>query len=148
MDVMASIRNMLLLGALLVASSPMWCTELTGMFDEGCCGTTFQLRVLHALKKTGKPEKEVILSFYQGCPGHIALGSWVSEGWQKVDAKICVVNSTQCEPASAAKINIELVTRRGKHAAGSYSVDFSNNQHEEGRFIAKYRHEGPKYICE
>jgi hypothetical protein len=116
--------------------------------DEDCCGTSFHLRVLHKGGKKGIPEKEIILYLEQGCPGHISLSYLVSADWAEVGAKLCDVGSSRCDRATSAKIRLESVSHKGKHASGSYSVDFPSTGHEEGRFTVKYRHEGPTLICE
>jgi hypothetical protein len=124
-----------------------WAADLKGTMDEGCCYTNFHLRVLHLLAEKDAPDKEIILSLYQGCPAHIPLNMLVSEGWQKVDAKLCNVGSNQCEPATGAKILLESMTRKGKHASGSYSADIPSIGHKEGGFSVRRHHEGSLPIC-
>jgi hypothetical protein len=134
--------------ALIGAPAASWSADLKGTMDEGCCETTFHLRVLHRREKKGESDKEIILTLFQGCPGHIPLRSWVSEGWQKVEAKLCDVGSNQCEASTEARIRLESMSHKGKHALGSYSVDFPIAGHKEGRFSVRQHHEGPQYICE
>jgi len=133
---------------LIGGSASSWSADRKGTMDEGCCGTSFHLRVLHKGEKKGIPEKEIILYLHQGCPGHISLSYLVSARWVEVEAKLCDVGSSECEHATAAKIRLESVSHKGKHASGGYSVDFLSAGHQEGRFTVKYHHEGPIPICE
>lgn len=132
----------------LIGVPPAWSSDRKGTMDEDCCGTSFHLRALRRAETKEVQAKGIVLTLFQGCPGHLPLGSLVSADWLKVEAKLCEVGSSQCEPATAAKIRIESVSHKGKHASGSYSVDFSNAGHEEGKFTVKYHHKGPQYICE
>jgi hypothetical protein len=143
-----SMRLIVVALVLIYVRAVSWAADLKGTMDEGCCYTNFHLRVLHL--RTGKdtPGKEIILSLFQGCPGHVPLNMLVSEGWQKVEAKLCDVGSTQCEPATGAKIRLETMSHKGTHASGSYSVDFPSVGHQEGRFSVKQHHEGSPPICE
>jgi hypothetical protein len=109
--------------------------------------TTFRLRISHVGNKKGTPEKEIILRFNRGYAGP-PLGMWVSGGWLRVEAKLCDMGSSQCGPATAGMIRLEVVSHKGKHASGSYSVDFPSAGHQEGKFTAKYHHKGPQCICE
>jgi hypothetical protein len=134
--------------ALILIGGPAvcWSADLKGTMDEDCCGTTFHIRVPHKREKKGGPDQKVVLRLFQGCPGP-SLGAWVVADWLKVDGKLCELGSSQCEPATAAKVRLESMTHRGKRVLGTYSIDFSNARHEEGRFTTKYHHIGPKPIC-
>jgi len=116
--------------------------------DSDCCGTIFHLRASHQAEKDGAPEKEIVLRLFQGCPGNIALGMWVSADWLEVKAKLCDVGSSQCEPAAAAGIRPESVSHRDKRASGSFTADFPSTGHQEGKFKVKYHHQGPIPIGE
>jgi len=140
-------RCVLVALVLIAGSTASWSADLKGTMDEDCCGTTFHLRVSHAREKKGTLGEEIIFRLFQGCPGP-SLGAWVVGDWLKVDGKLCEVGPGQCGPATAAKICLESMSHRGKHVSGSYSIDFPNARHEEGRFAAKYHHNGPKPICE
>jgi len=140
-------RRILLVLILVGGSTVSWSADLKGTMDEDCCGTTFHLRVSHTREKKGTLGKEIIFRLFQGCPGP-SLGAWVVGDWLKVDGKLCEAGAGQCEPATTAKIRLEAMSRKGKRVTGSYSIDFSNAQHEQGRFAAKYHHKGPKPICE
>ena len=140
-------RRLLLALILIGGSTASWSADLKGTMDSCCEATTFRLRASHAVNGKGALEKEIVLRFDRGYPGP-PLGMWVSAGWLKVEAKLCNVGSSQCEPASAAKIRLDSVSHYGEHASGLYSIDFSNGQHEEGKFTAKYHHNGPECICE
>ena len=124
-----------------------WSADRKGTMDEDCCGTSFQLRVPHNGEKAGTAGKEIILRLSQGCPGHLPLSGLVAADWLKADATLCN-GSSQCEAATAARIRLESVSHNARHASGSYSADFPNAGHAEGKFIVKYHHEGPRYICE
>ena len=116
--------------------------------DSGCCETTFTLRVPHQKMRTDIPEKKLSLELFRGCPGPGFGSVWVGPDWLKVHAKLCAAGSSQCEAATSAKIHLDFVSTNGKHASGSFSVDFPNAGHEEGKFAVKQHHEGPRYICE
>jgi hypothetical protein len=132
---------------LIGGATPSWAADLKGTVDSCCEATTFRLRTSHAGDRKGALEKEIVLRFDRGHPGP-PLDMWVSAGWLKVEAKLCDVGSGQCEPARAAKIRLDLVSHYGEHASGLYSIDFSNGQHEEGKFTAKYHRNGPECNCE
>jgi len=138
----------ILVALVLIGGSALsWSADLKGTMDEDCCGTSFSLRVLHTERAKAAPEKEIVLRLYQGCPGHLPLGSMVSAGWQQVEAKVCEVGSSQCEPAAAAKIQLDFLSRNGKHASGSYRLDLPNAEHQEGKFAVKRHHIGPRNVC-
>jgi hypothetical protein len=141
-----AMRGIFLALILIRGSAVSWCADLKGTRDEDCCGTTFHLPVSRARQKKGLA-KELVLRLFQGCPGP-SLGAWVVADWLKVDGKLCELGSSQCEPATAAKIRLEAMSHRGKRVFGTYSIDFSKARHEEGRFMTKYHHIGPKPICE
>jgi hypothetical protein len=148
MPSLGSIRNVLA-GAILLAVSaqPALSADYKGTMDFGCCGTEFRLRVLQHPKGKRTPEKEIILQLHQGCPGRIPLEMMVPLD-QAVQAELCEPSSKHCETATAGKIHLDSLSKNGKHASGSFTADFPNAGHEEGKFTVKYHHEGPKYICE
>jgi hypothetical protein len=76
------------------------------------------------------------------------LGAWVGADWVSVEAKRCDLASGECEPVAAGKIRVESVSRNGGHAYGSYSFDFPNTGHDEGKFTVKDQHKGQQIICE
>jgi hypothetical protein len=140
-------RRILLVLILVGGSTVSWSADLKGTMDSCCETTTFHLRLPRTASKKGAPDKEIILRFDRGYPGP-PLGMWVSAGWLKVEAKLCDVESSHCEPATAAKIRLDSVGREDEYASGLYSIDFSNTQHEEGKFTVKYHHNGPECVCE
>src|SRR6516225_5930894 len=134
----SSMRCVLVALAMICGPALSWSADRKGTMDEDCCGTTFHLRILHTGKEKGSPEKELVLRLAQGCPGHIPLRGWVSEGWIKVEGKVCVVSSSRCDPVKKAEMQIEVMNEEGGKATGSYRIDFSDDRHEEGKFVAKY----------
>jgi len=115
--------------------------------DWDCCGTSFHLRSVRREAGTA-PRKEIVLWLRQGCPGRIPLEAMVSTDQLVVQAKLCEVGSTQCEDATSAKLRLEMVSRNGKHASGSFTADFPSAGHQEAKFAVKYHHTGPRVICE
>jgi hypothetical protein len=148
MSPLGSIRNVLA-GTLLLAvcAPPSFSADYKGTMDFGCCGTEFRLNVLQHPQGKRAPEKEIVLQLHQGCPGRIPLERMVPLD-QTVHAELCEAGSKQCETATAAQIHLDSLSKNGRHASGSFTADFPNAGHVEGKFTVKYHHEGPKYICE
>ena len=116
--------------------------------DFGCCGTIFRLNAAHRSKEAVSLRKEVVLQLHQGCPGRIPLGMMVSHDPLVVHADLCEPGSKQCEAAATATIYFDSLSENEKHASGSFTADFPNAGHKEGKFTVKYHHDGPKFICE
>jgi hypothetical protein len=138
---------MLVALVLLGMSSPgAWCADRKGTMDLSCCTTTFNLRVLHQSKQQHAPERELVLEFRIGCPPY-NVGPWEFPDWVKVRAKLCDQGSDGCEIATSAALRVDSASKNHKHVEGSYRVDFPTSGHEEGRFMVKYHHQGPKPEC-
>jgi hypothetical protein len=148
----ASIRSVLATALLLTACTrPVFGADnpgadYKGTMDFECCDTAFHLKIHGQPNNASK--KEIILRLHQGCPGRLPLEGFVSVDRLEVKAELCGPESKQCEPATAAKIYLDSVSKNGKHASGNFSVDFPSVGHQEGKFDVKYHHEGPRYICE
>jgi len=115
--------------------------------DFECCGTAFHLKIPGGLG-TNAPKKEIVLRLHQGCPGRLPLWGFVSVDKVVVDAQLCGLGSKQCEPATAATIYLDSVSKNGRHASGHFSADFPSVGHQEGKFAVKFHHAGPRYLCE
>jgi hypothetical protein len=136
--------RVVLLGLMLAGGSApgAFSADRKGTMDPTCCNTTFRLH--HLRQQEGS--REIILELRNPCPPY-NFNMWVSAGWLKVDAKVCESNSDRCETATSASLRLDAVTRSGRRVSGAYRVDFASGGHEEGKFIAKYHHKGPKIEC-
>jgi hypothetical protein len=118
-------------------STQSWCTDRKGTYDRDCSGHTF-----HFLPPRGGPADELILRLRW--QGPLWPPAWVSADRHEVIAKKCSSKSEECENAVKGTMQFDEI---GKHISGSFDVEFAN-EHEQGKFKAKYRHSGPRIICE
>jgi hypothetical protein len=135
----------MLLSFLTLSDGSLSCADRKGSFDGDCGHFYFHLRALHDDRHGGAPGTELVLSIGLGAP--VPLKQFTGMDW-KGGSQLCSLPSDHCEAATSARIRIESVSKNQKHASGTFVVDFRDGRHEEGKFQAKYHHEGPRVICE
>ncbi len=109
-----------------------------GRFSPHCDGASFYLS-----KVPGLPGQTLILNIRQ-----YALSWWQyrpQESWVDAYAERCA-NREKCEQAVHARIWLNKVGPKDKHASGKYDVDFGR-EHLNGSFSVKYRYD-KGWICE
>ena len=121
---------------ILCCSALAWSAEAKGYWQENCTQTIFHL------VQAGDPEsKELILQMevrYQLEMSPLLV-------WQATSGKRCT-SPDRCETAAKASIQFRKIS--SKRTAGSYRVEFSNGQKQEGTFALKFRRMKPLPVCD
>jgi hypothetical protein len=138
----------ILLLFLMTANSYLACADRNGTFDGVCGHYVFHFRPLRGAPQDNTPKTEIVLSFGLGTPEPLKF--FVADGATDWNAtgKLCPIHSDHCEDVVSAKMHVESVSRNGKHASGTFTVNFRDGKHEGATFSAKYHHEGPRIYCE
>jgi hypothetical protein len=107
-----------------------------GYVKEDCSGATFHF--------PSNGSGEVVLRFDQQFFWVLSPVGGSSE-WYSVSGKKCF-GDAKCQ--DAVKASIQFWKIKGKHASGTYRIEFSDGYREEETFTAKSRRIKPTPICE
>ena len=116
-----------------------WCADRKGTYDASCSAHIFRFSA-----PSGSARKnELILRLATFGPS-LWPPAWISADRHEVVAKRCSSESEECENAVKGTIQFDKI---GKRISGNFDVEFAHGR-EQGKFKVKYRHIGPKIICE
>jgi hypothetical protein len=137
----SSFTRQLLIALVLLGSGSALarCADRSGTFDADC--QTEYLHLPTARDAEGK-QQELVLIHRHAFP-YIPLSAM---GWNIAEAKLYSKDGSKCEPLPPAKVRFESDTRKHR-LSGAFIADFPDGKHEEGKFVVKYRHQGPKVEC-
>jgi hypothetical protein len=115
-----------------------WCADRKGTYDA-----TYSAHIFDLSAPRGSLRKNELILRLEWGPS-LWPPAWVSTDRHEVIAKKCSSNPGDCENAISGTIQFDEI---GKHISGSFDVEFANGR-EQGKFKVKYRHNGPRIICE
>ena len=138
----------LMVTSVLLLSVAGWCADRDGTFDRNCHPTTFvRLHAQRGAKNESGPEgRDIVLIYSPFDASSLMSDKKESDGWHVVEGKLCLRGSSQCEALPTAKVRFDSNSLK-RRLSGDFKVDFGDGRHEEGRFMVKWRHLGPRAVC-